>query len=235
MKYITLHICLILLFASCVSDRPWYTQGERFKVSNKAKNYFAPPDSETSYPIDSTLYSKLLENGSSEYCAFAAAFTMSDVKLERHLPNHCHSQMFYFENCTASILEDTVNIVFKTQNLRRSIASNKIIKVRLFGNEHHSEIVHWGSEKQEITHFDGSTSIRNSPVSEVLNTRLKLNKQYYELGDTIIGEIKIAAIQYKGKRKIKVKEEAIGKFRAIVGGFDIECDVQEALAHSWLK
>jgi len=218
-----------------VSDRPWYTKGEKFQVSSKANNYFAPDDSQVSYPIDSTLYSKLLDNGSSEFCAMVAAFTMSDVKLERQLPNRCHRQMFYFQNCSAYILEDTVNIVFKTQNPRRSMASNKIMKVKLLGNEHHTEIIHWGNEKQEITHRDGSTTIRNSPTSKVINTRLKLNKEYYELGDTIIGEIKVVSIQYKGKRKTKVKEEASGKFRAIVGGFDIDCDINESLAHSWLK
>jgi len=235
LKYTALYISLIILFASCATDRPWYTKGERFKVTSKAKNYFAPEDSQSNYPIDSTLYTKLLDNGSTEFCAMVAAFTMSDVKLERHLPNRCHTQMFYFENCTASILEDTVNLVFKTQNPRRSMASNKIMKVRLLGDEHHTEIIHWGNERQEITHRDGSTSIRNAPVSEVINTRLKLNKSFYELGDTIIGEIKVVSVQYKGKRRTKVKEEASGKFRAIVGGYDIDCDISEALAHSWLK
>ncbi len=235
MKYITLYICIIFTLASCASDRPWYDKGERFKVSSKAKNYFSPSESESNYPIDSNLYLKLLDSGSSEFCARVASFTMSEVKLERHLPNRCHSQMFYFENCTASILEDTVNLVFKTQNPRRSMASNKIMKVRLLGDEHHTEIIHWGNERQEITHRDGSTSIRNAPTSKVINTRLKLNKNNYQLGDTIIGEIKVVSVQYKGKRKTKVKEEAKGKFRAIVGGYNIDCDVDEALAHSWLR
>ncbi len=235
MKYPVLHICLIFLLTSCVSDRSWYTKGERFRVSSKAKSYFTPSDSKTSYPIDSTLYTKLLDNGSSEFCAMMAAFTMSEVKLERLLPNRCHSQMFYFQNCSAFILKDTVNIVFKTQNPRRSMASNKIMKVRLLGNEHHTEIIHWGAEKQVITQTDGSTNIRNAPTSEIINTRLKLNKNFYQFGDTIIGEIKVVSVQYKGKRKTKVKEEASGKFRAIVGGFDIECDISESLAHSWLR
>jgi len=235
LKYTALYICLIFILASCASERPWYSSGERFKVSDKTKNYFAPSDKEASYPIDSNLYLKLIDNGSSEFCAMVSAFSMSEVKLKRHLPNRCHSQTFYFENCSASILEDTVNIVFKTQNPRRSMASNKIMKVRLFGNDHFTEIIHWGTEKQEIIQRDGSIAIRNAPESEILNTRLKLNKNSYELGDTIIGEIKVTSVQYKGKRKIKVKEEASGKFRAIVGGYDIECNIEETLAHSWLK
>jgi len=223
------------VLASCSSDRPWYARGEKFHVSSKAKSYFAPSKTEASYPIDSTLYTKLLDNGTSEFCAMAAAFTMSDVKLERRLPNRCHKQLFYFQNCKASILEDTVQIVFKTQNLRRSMASNKIIKVRLLGNEHYTEIIHWGEEKQEISHLDGNSTVRNSPTSEIISTRLKLNKNYYELGDTIIGEIKVVSVQYKGKRKTKVKEEASGKFRAIIGGYDLDCNINESLAHSWLK
>ena len=226
---------MIFLLASCASEKPWYSNGERFRVSTNTKNYFAPTNSSESYPIDSTLYTKLLDSGSSEFCAMTAAFTMSEVKMERQLPNKCHRQMFYFQNCTASILEDTVQIEFKTQNPRRSMASNKIMKVRLFGNEHHTEIIHWGEEKQEITHRDGTTSIRNAPVSEVINTRLKLNKNNYELGDTIIGEIKVVSVQYKGKRKTKVKEEVFGKFRAIVRGYGLDCDLNESLANSWLK
>lgn len=218
-----------------MSDRPWHAKTERFKVSDKAKNYFSPDDSDINYPLDSSLYVRLLDNGTSELCAKVTAFTMSDVQLERFLPNRCHSQLFNFQNCNAFILEDTVHIIFKTQNPRRSMASNKIMKVRLLGNEHHTEIIHWGEEKQEITHIDGSTSIRNAPRSEVINTRLKLNKRNYELGDTIIGELKVASVQYKGKRKIKVKEEASGKFRAIVGGINLDCEINESLAHSWLK
>ena len=216
-------------------DRPWYEQGERINVSSNAKNYFSPTDSDVNYPMDSSLYTRLLDNGNSEFCAFVTAFSMSEVQMERHLPNRCHSQVFYLQNCNAFILEDTVNIVFKTQNPRRSIASNKIMKVRILGNEHHTEIIHWGSEKQEIVHIDGSSSIRNAPMSEVIRTRLKLNKNNYELGDTIIGELKVVSVQYKGKRKTKVKEETFGKFRAIVGGYNIDCDINESLAHSWLK
>ena len=63
------------------------------------------------------------------------------------------------------------------------------------------------SEKQEIVHIDGSSSIRNAPMSEVISTRLKLNKTNYELGDTIIGELKVVSVQYKGRRKTKVKED----------------------------
>lgn len=218
-----------------MSDRPWYASREEFKVSSKAKSYFSPTDSDVNYPIDSTLYYKLVDQGSSEFCAMVTAFTMSEVKMERFLPNRCHSQVFYFQNCNAFILEDTVNLIFKTQDPRRSMASNKMMKVRLLGNEHHTEIIHWGTEKQEIIHIDGSTSIRNAPSSEVINTRLKLNKSHYELGDTIIGEIKVVSVQYKGKRRTKVKEEVSGKFRAIVGGYDIDCNINEALAHSWLK
>lgn len=235
MKYTILYILLILLLASCASERPWYAKTERFKVSEKTNNYFAPEDSEVNYPMDSSLYAKLVDNGTSEFCAMVTAFTMSDVKLERFLPNRCHSQIFKFQNCNAFILEDTINLIFKTQNPRRSMASNKIMKVRLLGDEHHTEIIHWGEEKQEITHIDGSTSIRNAPTSEVINTRLKLNKRSYELGDTIIGEIRVVSVQYKGKRKTKVKEEASGKFRAIVGGYNIDCNINESLAHSWLK
>jgi hypothetical protein len=218
-----------------VADRPWYEKGERIKVSNKAKNYFSPTDSDINYPIDSSLYTRLIDNGSSEFCAMVTAFTMSDVKMERHLPNRCHNQVFYFQNCNAFILEDTVNIVFKTQNPRRSMASNKIMRVRILGNEHHTDIIHWGDEKQEVVNRDGSISVRNAPKSKVINTRLKLNKNSYELGDTIIGELKVVSVQYKGKRKTKVKEEAFGKFRAIVGGYDIDCNINESLAHSWLK
>jgi len=198
-------------------------------------NYFSPSDSDVNYPIDSSLYMRLLDSGSSEFCAMVTAFTMSEVKMERHLPNRCHTQVFNFQNCNAFISEDTVNIVFKTQNPRRSMASNKIMKVRIFGSEHHTEIIHWGTEKQEVVHRDGSSSIRNAPTSEVISTRLKLNKNSYELGDTLIGELKVVSIQYKGKRKTKVKEEAFGKFRAIVGGYNIDCDINESLAHSWLK
>lgn len=235
MKNCLLYLSVVLLCASCVTDRPWYNEGEKFRVSAKANSYFAPNDSEESYPIDSTLYSKLIDNGSSQFCAMVAAYTMSDVKLERQLPNRCHSQYFNFQNCSAQIHEDTVNIEFRTQNPRRSIASNKIMKVRLFGNEHHTEIIHWGDEKQEITLLDGSTTIENAPTSKVINTRLKLNKPYYELGDTIIGEVKVVSVYYKGKRKTKVKEEVSGKFRAIVGGYDIDCNIDQTLAHSWLR
>jgi len=235
LKHTFIYIIIIIFCTSCVSDRPWYESGERIQVSSKAKSYFAPINSDIGYPIDSTLYSKLVHNGSSEFCARVAAFTMSDVKMKRYLPNRCHKQMFYFENCTASILDDTVHIVFKTQNPRRSMVSNKIIKVRLFEDDHHTEIIHWGSRLQEITHIDGSTSIRNAPTSEILNTRLKLNKKYYSLGDTIIGEIKVASAQYKGKRRIKVKEEVVGKFRAIVGGYNLDCEIDQTLASSWIK
>jgi len=115
------------------------------------------------------------------------------------------------------------------------MASNKIMKVRILGNDHNTEIIHWGEEKQEIVQRDGSTIIRKSPASEILSTKLKLNKSTYELGDTIIGEIKVTSVQYKGRRKIKVKEEARGKFRAIVGGYKIDCELNETLAHSWLR
>lgn len=221
--------------ASCASERPWKAHAKKVNVTSMVNTFFAPVGFENSYPLDSSLYHKMLDNGSSEYCAMVNAFTMSDVKLERHLPNRCHSQNFYFENCSVFLVGDTINIVFKTQNLRRSIASNKIMKVKLLENAHHTEIIHWGSEKQEIIHQDGSVVIQNSPESKVLKSSLKLNQGYYELGDTIVGEIKVVSVQYKGKRRIKVKEEASGKFRAIVGGFDIDCEISESLATSWLK
>ena len=235
MKNAFFYISIIVLSASCAADGPWYEKGQQFNVSDKAKSYFSYDESTKNYPIDSSLYVKLVDNGSTEFCAKMAAFSMSDVKMTRYLPNRCHSQTYLFENCEATILDDTVNIVFKTRNIRRSIANNKIMKVRLLGNDHHTEIIHWSSEKQEITRHDGSTIIRNAPTSEISNTRLKLNRKYYELGDTIIGEIKVSSIQYKGKRRSKVKEEISGKFRAIVGGYNLDCEVEEALADSWLK
>ncbi|MEM9545932.1 MAG: hypothetical protein AAGA77_08160 [Bacteroidota bacterium] len=235
MKYTTYYICFILTLASCASEKAWYDQTERFKVSNKTANFFSPNTEESSYPIDSNLYLKLLDSGSSEFCAMISAFTMSEVKMKRDLPNRCHKQMFHFEHCSASILEDTVNIIFRTQNPRKSMASNKIMKVRLLGNDHNTEIIHWGEESQEITHRDGSTSVRKSPTSKIIKTKLKLNQKAFELGDTIIGEIKVTSVQYKGRRKIKVKEEASGKFRAIVGGYNLDCNLNESLAHSWLK
>lgn len=185
--------------------------------------------------MDSTLYSKLIESGTSDYCAMVAAFGMSDVELERQLPNRCHSQYFRFENCTASMLEDTLTVTFKTQNLRRSIASNKIINIKILGDDHHTEIIHWGHEYREVTRIDGTKEQRKSPSSEILKTNLKLNRNHYELGDTIIGEIKITSYQQKGRRKTKVKEYTEGRFRAIVGGYGIDCIQEKSLATSWLR
>lgn len=185
--------------------------------------------------MDSILYTKLIENGTSDYCAMAAAFSMSEVTLERNLPNRCHAQFYKFQNCTASILEDTIIVSFKTQNLRRSIANNKMINVKIHKEDHHAEIIHWGANYRTVTRIDGSTQERKSPRSKVVNTKLNLNKSYYEIGDTIIGEIKITSFQQKGRRKTKVKEYTEGKFRAIIGGYGIECTQKEALATSWLK
>ena len=132
-------------------------------------------------------------------------------------------------------MEDTIVVSFKTQNLRRSIANNKVINVKIHNNDHRAEIIHWGSEYRTVTKLDGSTEDRKSPRSEIMSTKLKLNKNYYEIGDTIIGEIKITSFQQKGRRKTKVKEYTEGKFRAIIGGYGIDCIQEKALANSWLK
>lgn len=220
---------------SCASERSWKASAKKVKVTSKVNTHYAPLGFEQSYPMDSSLYVKMLDNGSSEYCALVNAFTMSDVNLERHLPNRCHSQNYLFQSCNAFLVGDTVNIVFKTNNIRRSAASNKIMNVKLLENSHLTQIIHWGEEKQEIMLRDGSVTIQNAPSSKILKSSLKLNKSHYELGDTIVGEIKVVSVQYKGRRKLKVKEEVFGKFRTIIGGFSIDCDVDKSLATSWLK
>ena len=223
------------LCTSCVSDRPWYDEVARIQVSDKASNYFAPKGENESFAMDSVLYDKLIESGTSDYCAMVSAFAMSDVELERQLPNRCHSQYYKFGNCIATMLEDTLTITFRTQNLRRSVASNKIINVKILGHDHYAEIIHWGKKHREVTRIDGSKEMRMSPSSEIINTKLKLNKRNYEIGDTIIGEIKITSFQQKGRRKTKVKEHTEGKFRAIVGGYGEVCIQEKSLATSWLK
>ncbi len=237
---ITLKHCIYIFVisiycTSCVSDRAWYNEVARIQVSEKASNYFAPKGESESFAMDSVLYDKLIESGTSDFCAMSAAFSMSNVELERQLPNRCHAQYYNFQSCTATLLEDTITVAFRTQNLRRSIASNKLINIKILGDDHHAEIVHWGQEYREVSRIDGSTEIRKSPTSKIIGTKLKLNKSYYELGDTIIGEIKITSYQQRGKRKTKIKEYTEGKFRAILGGHGIDCIQEKSLATSWLK
>lgn len=230
--YITI---LVLTIASCATDRSFVNNSERFKVSEVVSNYFSPSLSEQAFAMDSTLYDKLIEKGSSDFCAMVASFSMSDVVLDRQLPNRCHLQRYNFSSCKAEIYDDTVTVIFRTQDLRRSVASNKLLKVKIHENDHTSEIIHWGTAMREITKIDGSREMNYSPSSEIINTKLKLNKKYFEIGDTIIGELKISSYQLKGKRKTKIKEEAFGKFRTIIGGYGLDCDVKESLATSWLK
>ncbi len=218
-----------------MSDRPWHGETSKIRISEKTNHLFAPDAGSESFSMDSILYTRLIENGTSDYCAMTAAFGMSDVTLERTLPNRCHAQFYKFQNCTASILEDTVIVSFSTQNLRRSVANNKIINVKVHNDIHHAEIIHWGEEYRTVTTFDGSQEVRKSPRSEIMNTKLNLNKRYYEIGDTIIGEIKITSFQQKGRRKTKVREYTKGKFRAIIGGYGIDCAQEKALATSWLR
>ena len=186
MKYFFYIFIISIFCTSCVSDKPWYDEVARTQVSDKASNYFAPKGQSESFAMDSVLYDKLIENGTSVYCAMVSAFAMSDVELERQLPNRCHSQYYKFGNCIATMLEDTVTITFSTQNLRRSVASNKIINIKILGNDHYAEIIHWGQKHREVTRIDGSKELRKSPSSEIVNTRLKLNKRSYAIGDTII-------------------------------------------------
>ncbi|MGK0315438.1 MAG: hypothetical protein ACI86M_001669 [Saprospiraceae bacterium] len=235
LKYCIYIFFISIFFTSCVSDSPWYEEVARNQVSEKASNYFAPKGQSESFAMDSVLYDKLIESGTSDYCAMISAFAMSDVELERQLPNRCHSQYYKFGNCIATMLEDTVTITFRTQNLRRSIASNKIINVKVLGNDHYAEIIHWGRKYREVSKIDGTKELRKSPTSEIINTKLKLNKRSYSIGDTIIGEIKITSYQQKGRRKTKVKEYSEGKFRAIIGGYGVECIQEKSLATSWIK
>lgn|GEM_PF-4660311 len=226
---------MILTCVQCAPDSPWVKEARKVNVSTKTANYFAPSKDAESYEMDSTLYTKMLEQGNSDFCARAAAFAMSDLELERKLPNRCHSQYYNFGHCTAQITEDTVVLVFKTHNFRRSIASNKLIKVSIVGTNHKVDIVHWGEEYRETEQLDGRITSVKSPTSKIVNSKLKLNQRYYELGDTIIGEVKIVSEQVKGKRKMRIREESKGKFRAIVGGFDLDCTPRKSLATSWLK
>jgi len=225
----------MLLCIQCTPDSPWVKEARKVNVSVNTANYFAPTVDAESYEMDSTLYQKMLEQGNSDFCARATAFAMCDLELERKLPNRCHSQFYNFGHCTAQIQEDTVVLLFKTHNFRRSIASNKLIKVSIAGSDHKVDVVHWGEEYQETELLDGRITTVKSPTSKIINSKLKLNKHYYELGDTIIGEVKIVSEQIKGRRKMRIREESQGKFRAIVGGFDLECTPKKALATSWLK
>ncbi len=200
-----------------------------------ASSYFAPLGSSVNYPMDSTFFEILIDNGMSDFCATMTAYSMSDVVQERHLPNRCHSQYYNFKSCRANILDDTVTLVFKTKDVRRSIASNKIIKVKVFNDDHQSEIIHWGAEKQKVTRIDGTIDESRSPMSRIVKSKLKLNQRTYELGDTIIGEIKVISSFKRGRRKIKVHEITTGKFRAIVGGFNLDCIQKKVLASSWLR
>lgn len=229
-------IFIIPIFcASCVSDKPWYDKVAKNKVSEKANDYFAPKGQSESFAMDSVLYDKLIENGTSDYCAMISAFAMSDVELERQLANRCHSQYYKFGNCIATMLEDTLTITFRTRNFRRSIASNKIINIKILGNDHHAEIIHWGQTYREVTRIDGSKELRKSPSSEIINTKLNLDKRHYAVGDTIIGKIRITSYQQKRRKKTKVKEYTEGKFRAIVGGYGVNCIQEKSLATYWLK
>lgn len=235
MKYRIYIFVISILLTSCVSDRPWYEEVNRNQVSKKACNYFAPKGQSENYAMDSVLFDKLIENGTSDYCAMVSAFSMSTVELERQLPNRCHSQYYNFQNCTANILEDTIVVTFKTQNCRRSVASNKIINLKILGDDHHMDIIHWGEEYREVSKIDGTKELRKSPLSDIVDSRLKLNQRHYSIGDTIIGELKITSYQKKGRRKTKVKEYTEGKFRAIVGSYGVDCTQEKSLATSWLK
>jgi len=235
LKY-CINIFIVSIFlTSCLSERPWYKDLNRNQVSTKANNYFAPEGQTESYPMDSLLFDLLIEKGTSNYCAMISAFSMSNVELERQLPNRCHSQYYNFEDCKAKMLEDTVIVTFRTQNLRRSIASNKIVNIKILEDDHHVDIIHWGEEFREVSRIDGTKELRKSPHSEIIDSRLKLNKRHYSLGDTIIGELKITSYQKKGRRKTKVKEYTEGKFRAIVGGYGVDCSQEKSLATSLLK
>ncbi len=235
LKYFIYIFTFTIFCTSCVTDKHWYDDVVRNKVSDEASSYFAPKGQSENFAMDSVLYDKLIENGTSDYCAMVSAFAMSDVELERQLPNRCHSQFYEFGNCIASMLEDTVTITFRTKNLRRSIASNKILNIKILESDHHAEIIHWGDSQREVTRIDGSKELRKSPSSEIIQTKLKLNKRNYAIGDTIIGEIKITSYQQKGRRKIKVKEYTEGKFRAIIGRYGVNCIQEKSLATSWIK
>lgn len=226
---------LVTVGTSCVSDRPWYDEMERNEVSSKAAVYFAPTVEAEDYAMDSILYDKLLETGTSEYCALAAAFAMSEVKLERQLPNQCHAQVHKFPMVLAEMDNDTLTLIFRNKNLRRSVASNKQLKIKILDRDHHTQLIHWGTDYREIVRTDGSLVRKPSPSSEIIDTRLKLDKPYYTVGDTIIGEIKMTSHQIRGRRGSKIKEHTEGRFRAIVGAQGVTCELDQALATSWLK
>ena len=117
---------------------------------------------------------------------------------------------------------DTLVLVFETQNPRRSAFSNKFLKLEIINGQYNAKLYHASEEKVTVEHWDGSTSIRKAPMSETKKTKLSLNSQSFEEGETIMGEIEISLVFQRG-RSTKVKEKMTGTFRAIISSPVYDC------------
>lgn len=226
---------LIAISSGCATDRVWHEGQTKASYRPEVVQAFAPPATDQHYPLDSNLYVKMVDFGSSDYCAAVTSFSKSDITLERTLPNKCHKQAYRFETVRAHIDSDTVFVHLHTSNPRSRRSAKKMIVLKYYDGQSQTELIHWGSEYQSVTYNEGLTVTEKAPTSSIIKSKILLDKPYYQLGDTLVGEIKFASEQIRGRRGIKIKESTRGVFRTIIGGTDIDCSDKSYIAESRLR
>ncbi|MEE9439046.1 MAG: hypothetical protein V3V14_08610 [Saprospiraceae bacterium] len=218
---------------ACGTTNSWESNSQSCRITSDLDDYFASKVSKVDLPIDITLYQKLKDIGVNQQCALSKAFVISEVVMERQLPSRCDRQYFRFEACKAYLDKDTLFLIFDTHNPRKSLSRNKLIKVKIFESDFVVEVIHWGAYRREKTKYDGTTIVENAPQSKINKTKFMLNQTSFEVGDTLIGEIRINSSKNKKRCKL-INETTAGTFRVIINDINLDCD-HKSLVTSFLK
>ncbi len=200
----------------------------KIQVKNLDNLYKYPNGIEV--PNDTTVYKNVLRWKKSEECAKLLSYAKTNVELLRLNKDYTNYRLHQYNSCEANMYNDSIEITINFSSFGggdKIYYESKPIKILVNNSNFSVDITHT-SDVVSMIKKDGKYVRQPFPKSQIEYAKLSLNKEKYEIGDTIIGNLKVKSIFLKESlRKDKktdqwytVKERsneiAKGNFRAIL-------------------
>lgn len=208
-KYIGVLFLAAFMISGCVSDRVIHdVQLSNLYAIDKGNGVSMDA------PANPYIYKDLIYAGYKESCAARTAYTSCDVRMKRNLPHKCHHQILGFNNVRAELIGDSLHIVLK------SISKNtahvfRTIDMNVTDTQADVQILKGEGVSQQVLQPDGSTVMMLPEQSAVTKNEVRLNKEFYAVGDTLYMDVYIESFIHDRKGRM-TKEYVKGSVRTIV-------------------
>lgn len=219
MKYTSILTAVVftLLFTQCVSDKVYFQD-----FVSESFSYDTGSGQTVSTPINKRMLRELLSMGMDEECALRKAYEVSSVRMKRNLPHKCHHQFLEFNEVEARYKGDTLSIELSSVNKRTSRVL-KTISVQFRDNTYYTEVKQGRGQMEEVYDQYGRVTLEPIKKSAVQKHHILLDKEFYNVGDTLHGTVKIESIELDRMGR-PAREYVKGEFRTIIADTRKDCN-----------